>query len=504
MPGSREGRRDVTDLKERSRFEAEFARTEASNDPFVSAVRATRTPMLITNPHQPDNPIVFVNDAFSRLTGYAHDEIIGRNCRFLQGPDTDAADVAKIGQAIARLEPIEIEILNYKKDGERFWNRLLVSPVFDRDGDLTYFFASQFDVTLERERLVRLQQDRDALEAAFERRTAALSDSEQRLDFVLKAGRMGNCTVDLQSGYTVASDGCKAIFGRRPDETFQYADLLAMIHPDDIERMKATLAASVADKADYKIEYRVNMPSGEVRWVEVRGQPFYAVDGTPLSMVCVSLDITERKRLDEHRALLAEELKHRVKNTMATMQSIAHQTLRGASFIDEAYRTLDARLQSLSAAHDMLTRENWAGAPLGEVAEKALGAFQGGGGLFLIDGPEVWLPPRLALTMALHELATNAVKYGALSRDGGRVALTWEMVVRSGPALLKLTWEESGGPSVTPPTRGGFGSKLIERALASEMGGQAELDYCPSGVRFSLEAPMPERLAVVPEVKFAI
>lgn len=496
----------MADLKERSRFETEFARSGASTDPFVSAVRATRMPMLITDPHQLDNPIVFVNDAFSRLTGYGHDEIIGRNCRFLQGPDTDMADVARIGAAIARREAIEIDLLNYKKDGERFWNRLLVSPVFDRDGDLTYFFASQFDVTLERERLVRLQADRDALEVAFERRTSALSQSEQRLNFVLKAGRMGTCTVDLASGYTVASDGCRAIFGRRPDETFQYADLLAMIHPDDIERMQATLAASVADRADYEIEYRVNMPSGEVRWVEVRGQPFYAADGTPLSMVCVSLDVTDRKRLEEHRALLAKELKHRVKNTMATMQSIAHQTLRGARSLDEAGRTLDARLHSLSAAHDMLTRDSWVGAPLAEVAAKALGAFQGQGKRFLIDGPDVWLPPRLtlALTMALHELATNAVKYGALSKDGGQVALTWEVVIRSGPALLRLTWEETGGPPVTVPERAGFGSRLIERALASEMGGKAEIDYRPAGVRFTLEAPLPERLAVVPDVEFAI
>lgn len=248
------------------------------------------------------------------------------------------------------------------------------------------------------------------------------------------------------------------------------------------------------------------MPSGEVRWVEVRGQPFYAVDGAPLSMVCVSLDVTERKRLEEHRALLAEELKHRVKNTMATMQSIAHQTLRGADSLGDAGRTLDARLQSLSTEHDMLTRESWVGAPLGEVAEKALGAFQAGSGRFRIDGPEVWLPPRLtlALTKALHELATNAVKYGALSANAGRVALTWEVVIRSGPALLRLSWEETGGPPVTPPTRGGFGSKLIERALASEMGGKAEIEYRPAGVRFTLEAPLPERAAVVSDVEFAI
>jgi PAS domain S-box-containing protein len=154
--GRIEGDGDVTDLKERICFETKFARVDASNDPFVSAVRATRMPMLITDPHEPNNPIVFVNAAFSRLTGYHRDEIIGRNCRFLQGPDTDMADVARVAAAIARLEPIEVDLLNYKKGGERFWSRLLVSPVFDRDGDLTYFFASQFDVTLEKEKFARV------------------------------------------------------------------------------------------------------------------------------------------------------------------------------------------------------------------------------------------------------------------------------------------------------------------------------------------------------------
>jgi PAS domain S-box-containing protein len=143
----------VTDHQERSRFEAEFARTDASTDPFVSAVRATRMPMLITDPNQPDNPIVFVNAAFSKLTGYGHDEIVGQNCRFLQGPETNRDDIARIRSAIARRVSIEIELLNHKKDGEVFWNRLLISPVFDQDGELTYFFASQFDVTLERDKL---------------------------------------------------------------------------------------------------------------------------------------------------------------------------------------------------------------------------------------------------------------------------------------------------------------------------------------------------------------
>lgn len=484
---------------ERDRLAFEIVRKVSGGDPFAAAVRATRMPMLITDPHQPDNPIIFVNDAFSRLTGYAREEIIGRNCRFLQGPDTNRDDIDRIRDAIHRRQQIEIDLLNYKKNGDTFWNRLLIAPVFDDDdGALNFFFASQFDVTLERERLLRLQQDRDALEAAFERRTAALSHSEQRLRFVLKAGRMGTCTVDLQSGYTVASEGCKAIFGRRADEPFSYADLLAMIHPDDLERMQATLAASVADRADYEIEYRVTMPSGEVRWVEVRGQPFYALDGTPLSMVCVSLDITDRKRLEEHRAFLARELDHRVKNTLATIQSIINQTMRTAPSMDEAQARIGARIGSLAAAHDVLTRERWDGATVAEVVTSALAPFiQSGTRRIRSGGPDARLPSRsaLALSMALHELATNAVKYGALSNEAGHIRFDWDVIDSVKPDRLRLRWEEFDGPPVASPERQGFGSRLIERTLATELGGTAEMDYRSTGLVFTAEAPLPDPLA---------
>jgi PAS domain S-box-containing protein len=492
----------VADLKERSRFEAEFARTDASNDPFVSAVRATRMPMLITDPSQPDNPIVFVNEAFSQLTGYSHDETLGQNCRFLQGPGTDAADVAKVRSAIARRVPIEIDLLNYKKNGETFWNRLLVSPVFDRDGTLTYFFASQFDVTLEREKLARIQADRDALERAVERRTFDLVRSEERLRFILKAGRLGSWTLDLADLRLVTSDTYKSNLGREPDEPFSFEDLVAAILPEDRDRMQAAMAASIETRSDYDIEFRVRLPGGEVRWLQARGQTFHDAEGRPLSMAGVTIDATERKRAEEHRALLADELRHRVKNSMATMQSIAHQTLRNAASLEDARATLDARLQSLSKAHDVLTRESWAGAPLAEVADETLRAFRGGvGQRFLVTGPDLWLPPRLTLafTMALHELATNAAKYGALSNDAGRILLNWEIVGGAPPTRFVLRWEEVGGPPVTEPARRGFGTRLIERALAVEAGGTAAIAFRRRGVVFTLEAPLPDQVPAAAE-----
>ena len=496
-PGGRvKGGGDLTDYNDGRRFEAEFSRIAASSDPFVSAVRATRMPMVITDPHQPDNPIVFVNAAFAKLTGYSESEIVGQNCRFLQGPETDQADVLKIREAIAQRVPIEIDLLNHKKSGEVFWNRLLISPVFGRDGELTYFFASQFDVTLERDKFARVQRDRDALEVEVERRTSDLMRSEERLRFILKAGRLGSWTLDLAEKRLMASDGCKVNFGRPLDRPFTYEELLDTVLPEDRARMQAAVRACVETGADYDIEYRVRWSNGEVRWVQIRGQTFFSAEGEPLTMAGVSIDVTDRKRAEEHRALLADELNHRVKNSMATMQSIAHQTLRNAASLEDAQKTLDARLQSLSLAHNVLTRVSWVGAPLADVVEAALQAFRGGAEQrFHIAGPEVWLTPRLtlALSMALHELATNAVKYGALSTDRGSVTLTWE-VEGERPAQLRLRWEEAGGPPVVAPARSGFGSRLIERALAAEVGGSASIDYARDGVVFTLEAPLPERI----------
>lgn len=179
---------------EHDRIEAEIDRKGLSSDPFAAAVRATRMPMIITDPHREDNPIVFANNAFSRRTGYARDEIIGRNCRFLQGPDTDRSDVAKVREAIARREPIEIELLNYKKNGETFWNRLLMSPVFDNDGVLTYFFASQFDISLERLAEQHLRGLNETLELRVAQTIADRSKVEEQLHQSQKMEAIGQLT----------------------------------------------------------------------------------------------------------------------------------------------------------------------------------------------------------------------------------------------------------------------------------------------------------------------
>lgn len=147
---------------------------QGKGDPFAAAMRATRMPMLITDPRQPDNPIVFANDAFIRLTGYSRDEVVGRNCRFLQGPDTDARSIDAIRDAIAAKRDLSIDILNYRKDGTTFWNALFISPVSNEKGELLFYFASQLDVTQRKQSEHRIAADKERVEEAVRERTAEL------------------------------------------------------------------------------------------------------------------------------------------------------------------------------------------------------------------------------------------------------------------------------------------------------------------------------------------
>ncbi|HLL59493.1 MAG TPA: HWE histidine kinase domain-containing protein [Allosphingosinicella sp.] len=204
--------------------------------------------------------------------------------------------------------------------------------------------------------------------------------------------------------------------------------------------------------------------------------------------------VIERKRTEDHQRLLVNELNHRVKNTLAVVQGIAAQTFRGEAAQVEARAAFDSRLAALASAHDVLTAENWEAASLYEIVEKTGLGCGADEKRVRIGGPELLIDPRTAvsLAMALHELCTNAVKYGALSTEGGVVGVSWTISQEEGAQRLTLCWQESGGPPVAPPASRGFGSRMIERALASELGGSARLDFHPDGVRCVVEAALPE------------
>jgi two-component sensor histidine kinase len=205
------------------------------------------------------------------------------------------------------------------------------------------------------------------------------------------------------------------------------------------------------------------------------------------------VDITERKQAENRQKILIAELNHRVKNTLATVQSLAGQSARHAESLDDFSQRFETRLLALSSAHDLLTQRHWEHAPLDTLAREVLMALAGEAAeRIVIDGPAVDLDPRVALslTMALNELVTNAVKYGALSSEAGSLSLVWRLDRESHPTMLNFEWREQGGPPVSPPARRGFGSRLMERCIERDLGGDFDLAFEPTGVSCRMTIPV--------------
>jgi PAS domain S-box-containing protein len=231
--------------------------------------------------------------------------------------------------------------------------------------------------------------------------------------------------------------------------------------------------------------------------IGIAGQAAIGIDNARL-YDAAQREIAERREAESHRELLINELNHRVKNTLTTVQSVAAQTLRNSGVDDDVQERLGARLIALSEAHNLLTEHHWESTTLRQVADMALRPYRTtAADKFSVDGPKVELSPKtaLAVAMALHELATNALKYGALTNVKGRVSLRWKTISNEAEERLEITWREDGGPPVTPPTRKGFGSRLIQRGLAAELGGSVELAFPASGVICRVDAPIPRLLA---------
>lgn len=328
-----------------------------------------------------------------------------------------------------------------------------------------------------------------------------LQAAEARYRAVFDQAAVGVARVADDGRFLEVNDRFCAITGYDRSDllTQRYQDIT---HPDDVDPDMAQAAALLAGRIpNYSREKRYLNKDGDTVWINLAVSLVRTRDGAPDYFVTVIEDITPRKRAEAEQQryqgqlrLMINELNHRVKNTLATVQSMAAQALRGSGDPAVAYERFESRLMGLAEVHDVLTRENWHGADLREVVERALRPFASSvPGQICIEGASVWLQPRAALTMALvlHELATNAVKYGALSRAGGQVSLGWTFA--GGDERLRLTWAESGGPAVRPPTRRGFGSRLIERALKSELQGQAIMTYAPDGLVCIMDGRLPKR-----------
>ncbi|WP_421693513.1 PAS domain-containing sensor histidine kinase [Aestuariivirga sp.] len=320
----------------------------------------------------------------------------------------------------------------------------------------------------------------------------ALRESEERLQIGLSAAQLGHWSWDAGTDSISFSKQACAIFGIPTGQEITWQSLQSLLHPDDVQRAVRAVKASLASGADYRIEYRILRPDGARLWVSALGRPIYGAGGMPPGMIGVIQDITERKRAEEQIRLLMAEVNHRSKNLLAVVQSIAHQTSARGSPRAFAHR-FSERLQGLAASHDLLVGNAWQGVDLSDLVQSQLAHFRD-----LVrhrihfKGPSLQLRPAAAqaLGMALHELTTNAGKYGSLSSTEGQVAIHWATGEAGGQQRFTMEWRELGGPPVVSPIASGFGSKLISHMTEIALQGSARLDYPPDGVVWTLDAPL--------------
>jgi PAS domain S-box-containing protein len=437
-----------------------------------------QAPGVIAMLSGPDHVYEFVNEAHKRLFGDR--DLVGRPIREAMADLPDQSHIEVLDRVYATGERVvgrATPLLLPTASGDGFEERILdyiFEPVTDGEGRVVGVFIEGLDFT----------------EQA--RAQAAAEESRRRLSAAVAIARLGAFEWDLDLNRATLDERAREIFGFGPDEELTVDDLVKRVEPADYERLRAERNAGLAEgRTRQDFEFRVRLPDGTVRNVRSVSDTLAEPEGPPTRVFGVVDDVTEQKRAEARQRLLLNELNHRVKNTLATVQSIAAQTVRSAPDVKSAKDAFEARLVALAAAHDLLTAQSWHGAPLADLVGRAVAAFQTTPRPIDISGPPVWLSAQraLALSFALHELATNAAKHGALSRPEGRVTIRWSI----GAGELTLRWIELGGPPVTPPAHTGFGMRLLQRSLAHELHGEVVVTFAPAGLRCEIRCPLEDQ-----------
>jgi PAS domain S-box-containing protein len=422
--------------------------------------------------------VMIYNDAYSVFAGHRHPDLFGSNVREGWAEIADFNDhVMKVGLSGATLAYRDQELTLHRKGyPEQVWMDLDYSPVLDENGRPAGVIAIVVETTervlaerRNREEFVRLQ----SLFSQAPTFMAMLSGPEHRIDLI--------------------NPEYQKLIGDRKVEGLTMAEAL----PEMIDQGFITLLDRVfhTGEALKRSSERVLLNwkddgSLEERFLDFVYQPIRDQDGNVTNIFVQGSDVTERVRAENHQKLLINELNHRVKNTLASIQSIVSQTLRGVHSKEEASKAISARIIALSRAHNVLTNENWDGADLRTMIEDALSAFKPAGrNAIRLSGKTFRVGPHAALSiaLALHELATNATKYGSLTSRTGTVDISWEVET---DGAFRFVWKEEGGPPVQPVDRRGFGSRLILQVLPKELQGTAEIEYRSSGVVFTLTSTL--------------
>lgn len=325
------------------------------------------------------------------------------------------------------------------------------------------------------------------------RQHQALTESEARFRNMADSAPALIWMTNSEGALTFANMHHDHMFGRPAASLLGDRWWREIVLPDDVAAFEQAFAAAFEARRPFQAQVRVCDRNNDIRWLRCEGVPRLSDAGAFLGYTGCNVDITSAKVAEERQQLLIHELNHRVKNTLAIVQAIASQTLRAPTPLEQAREAFANRIVTLAQAHDVLTRENWAGADLTEIVAEAVRVHEATDAhRFNVQGPRVRLAPQVALSLALalHELATNATKYGALSNETGGIDITWSVMDEDGSRVLRLEWREHDGPPVAPPTRKGFGSRLIERGIGADIRGDVRLDYRPEGVVCVVTAPL--------------
>lgn len=443
--------------------------------------------------------IVWMNDAYLATTMRTREDILGRKIfeAFPSDPGSESYRLltGSFERVLRTRESDEIALIRYdiaKPDGTmdvRYWSATH-TPLLDEAGEIALILQHTVDVT----ELQGLRAMRD--EIGLVQRAQAVQ--ARNVDLIAEAGRL-RALFEQAPGFVAVLSG--------PDHRFQMANTAyrsLVGHRDLIGRAVADALPEVVDQGFVELLDDVrrsgtayighreqvvlqNAPAAPAlrRYLDFLYQPIVAEDGAVSGIFVQGHDVTAHVQAEEHQRLLIDELNHRVKNTLAIVQSLATQSFRRADSLEDASRTFTDRLMALARAHGLLTQADRESAGLADTIRSEVEATAGSDAERVhISGPSLSLAPQAAMSVAMiiHELGTNAVKYGALSTDGGRVDVTWTLTEAEDYRDIALEWRESGGPAVSPPARRGFGSRMIERGIASDTKSEVDVAFAPEGL----------------------
>jgi len=327
----------------------------------------------------------------------------------------------------------------------------------------------------------------------LEASTIELRESEERLRLASEAAGFGTYDYRVSAGELYWSPSLRRIAGMDDEKPLTREMILGVVHADDRALLAQHIQGYSSDEDHRTIEFRIVRPDGSVRWLLDRGQAIPAArpSRNGWRVIGTVVDITERKLAEERQRLLMAELDHRVKNTLSNVSAVAHLSSHRAASVGSFVQALDGRIQAMSQAHALLARGAWAGTDLRELVNEVLSPFlTRAKDNIRIDGEAVWLLPELTQSLALtmHELATNALKHGALSTATGHVSISWRLAGGTAPAQLQFSWRERAGPPVARPTTQGFGLTVL-KAAASDVGAVADCRFERGGFEYSLRGP---------------